>query len=719
MNYLNRELSWIDFNGRVLAEGMRKDLPPLERFRFLSIVSSNFDEFFMVRLAALKRSLKSAPPGNGESADLLDEIARKVRSVLTALYACLAEEVFPAMSGGGLELVRPPYDPEETDYLKRFFYREVFPVLTPLRIEKGRELPAVANGIIHGAFLLTRNTGPALPAGLESASPGGPAGFEEFISIVEIPRVLERVVRLPEARVCRDPSRKIPEKTARWALLDDLLLKWGNALFPGHEIRESLFFRVHRDADFSVDEQRDEDFIEAMKELLIDRDTSQAVCMVYSPGSLRLKEELAGLLKLEERDMYCVEGPLNLDRLWSLMSIRGFEQLREKIPKPCPHPAFAADGPIWDSLQNDVLLSLPYHSFDPVVRFFKEAAADSDVISIKTVLYRTSGDSPVVRALEQAALKGKHVTAVVELKARFDEERNIQWAKNLEQAGVIVIYGLARLKIHAKISQIIRRESGGLRRYIHLSTGNYNDKTAKSYSDLSLFTVQEDFGADATVFFNLLSGYSVPQPMRKLTVAPAFLKQRLIELIDREAKRASQGAPGRISAKMNALLDREVIDALYNASRAGVKIQLNVRGICTLVPGVKGLSENIQVVSIVDYFLEHSRILYFNNGGAEEFYLSSADWMPRNLERRVELLVPIVNEKIQEELRTILESYFKDNTRAWELTEDGSWRRIRAGAETPFSAQEFLLSMAGEETEKPWKTKQEFTVRRSPPPERA
>ncbi|GHU81078.1 polyphosphate kinase [Spirochaetia bacterium] len=704
--FLNRELSWIDFNNRVLEEGLRKDLPPLERFRFLSIVSANFDDFFMIRMAALKRAIrgeKYQDPSRLSAEEQLKAAAEKIRSMIHRLYACLEEEVFPVLTQGGLELLRPgSYSGPQGDYLNILFSREILPILTPLRLED-EGLPSIANGVLYGAFLLTR----AEPAGETPAESG------ERISLVQIPPILDRIVWLPTGGTAGEG------KTC-WALLDDLVINWGGALFPGYQVREKMLFRVHRDADFSVDEKRDEDFIEAMEEVLVGREHSPAVRMVYSSGSARLRDELARRLGLEEHDLYNINGPLSLGSLYSLVQVRGFEHLKERPRKQFPHPAFscnAGDEPIWDRLsQGDVLLELPYRSFDPVVRFFQDAAVDPQVIAIKTALYRTSGNSPIVKALEQAALNGKHVTAVVELKARFDEEQNITWANRLENAGVIVIYGLSQLKVHAKITLVIRRELRGIRRYIHLSTGNYNDKTAKQYSDLGLFTAQEDIGFDASSFFNMITGYSEIQSMRKLVIAPPALKRRLLKLIDREARRSLQGSPGRIMAKMNALVDSEVIDALYRAGRAGVQISLNIRGICSLIPGRPGLSENIRVVSIVGHYLEHSRIFYFANGGAEEFYISSADWMPRNLERRVELMIPILQENIKEQVRDILDVYFRDNVQAWDLDGEGKWkRRIPPKGEKPFSAQEYFLSRAEEEAENPRAPKQEFVVRRSPP----
>ncbi|MDR2629760.1 MAG: polyphosphate kinase 1 [Spirochaetaceae bacterium] len=690
--YFNRDISWIDFNGRVLEEGLRPSLLPLDRIRFLSIVSSNFDEFFMVRVAAMKRALRAgaAPDFSGLGPeDILNLTGKKVRSIIKRQYDCLREEIFPALAEGGLELVRPgAYSESEEDYLESRFIRDILPILTPLRVEDDKPLPSIGNLGIHVAFLLA-----------------GEAG-DEPIAIIRIPSALDRIVRLP----ARNDGK------IRWTLLDDMVITWGAYLFPGYRVKETMIFKLTRDADFSVDEKRDEDFIEAMEEVLVGRETSKPVRMTYSPGSVRLRDELARRLELGMEDLYEIDGPLDLRTLSELGSIRGVEQLKSASPAIYRNPAFTGDEPLWDRInQGDVMLHLPYESFDPVVRFFQDAAADPQVISIKTALYRTSGDSPIVKALEKAALNGKHVTAVVELKARFDEERNISWANRLERAGVIVVYGLARLKVHAKISLVIRRESGGIRRYTHLSTGNYNDRTAKQYGDIGIFTSNDDIAFDASLIFNRITGYSAILRTRNLIVAPTALKDTLLQRIEREAKRSSQEYPGKIVAKMNALADKEVIDALYRASQAGVKIFLNVRGICMLVPGVPGLSENIRVVSIVDHYLEHGRIFYFANGGAEELFLSSADWMTRNLERRVELMFPVIQEELKRRVYTILETYFEDNCQARLLTPDGAWIPLTPPPEDPpVRAQAVFLERAAA-AERHWTSREEFIVRRSPP----
>ncbi|MDR0876457.1 MAG: polyphosphate kinase 1 [Treponema sp.] len=701
-HFFNRDISWVDFNDRVLEEGLRKDLPPLERFRFLSIVSSNFDEFFMVRVAALKRAMRggSAVTGLKNPADFsglspaeqLKLISKKVRSIVSRQYACLQDEIFPALAAGGLCLVRPDtYTKAQLDYLESFFLSQIFPILTPLRIEDNKPLPSIDSLSLNAAFLLSAET--------------DKAGEGECIAMVQIPQVANRIIWLPG------------EGTSPFALADDIVMTWGKALFPGMKVLERLLFKVNRDADFSVDEQRDEDFIEAMEEVLEGRENSSAVRMVCSPGSLRLKDALAKRLALDDDDIYETDGPFNLGDRFDLANVQGFDTLKEKPWKIFPVAAFNEDESIWDRIrEGDVMIHLPYQSFDPVVRFFQDAASDPAVISIKTALYRTSGNSPIIRALEQASLAGKHVTALVELKARFDEERNISWANRLERAGVIVIYGLSRLKVHAKITQVIRRENDRIKRYVHLSTGNYNDRTAKFYEDICLFTCREEIVYDAGLLFNMITGYSVIQSMRKLVIAPAGLKRRLLELIERETKRSSQKYPGKIMAKINALVDADIIKALYRASQAGVKIFLSVRGICTLVPGVSGLSENIRVSGIIDHYLEHSRIYYFANGGADELYLSSADWMPRNLERRVELMFPIQEEKIRAELLGILGAYFRDNCQTRVLDSTGKWKALSPPpGEKPFRVQAHFLAVAERSSGSLTLGKSEFTVRRRSP----
>jgi polyphosphate kinase len=699
--YFNRELSWLEFNARILGEALDKSNPLLERIKFLAIVSSNFDEFFMVRVASLKAQVRAGdatPDGSGMSpAEQLAAISLRAREIVDRQYECLAE-ILPALAREGLAVVRPSlWTGPERRWLEDFFTERVFPLLTPLRIdgsgENGRPgFPSTGSLRLHAAFLLTRDG-------------------ESSLAIVQVPSNLDRFVRMPAEGT-----------TTRVALIDDVVAYFGPRLFPGWVVAESLLFKVTRDADFAVDEDRADDFIAAMEEVVVERQNSFPVRLAVSGESQAIAERIRAALGLDSADVYAISGPIDLRGFMDIAQSDFLPPNRRAKLRDQPWPPVQSFDPpegstIWDEIAaGDKLLHVPYESFDPVVRFLEEAADDPSVLAIKMTLYRTSGNSPIVRALTRAARNGKQVAVVVELKARFDEERNIAWSSRLEQAGAIVVYGIARLKVHAKAALVVRRtEDGSVRRFLHLSTGNYNDRTAKLYADLSLFTSDEDLCREASIFFNMITGYSAVQELRSLAVAPFDLKSRLIAMIEREGQRSTLESPGLIMAKMNALADIEVINALYKASRAGVKILLNVRGICTLAPGVKGLSENITVVSVVGRNLEHSRIIYFNNGGAEEMYLSSADWLPRNLEKRIELMFPVRAEAARGRLREILDAYFIDTAKAHRLSSNGSWKKVRpAEGEAPFSAQAFFY-----ETVKRRKTlaeapQEELEVRRRP-----
>jgi polyphosphate kinase len=670
--YFERELSWLDFNERVLEEALRQDLPLLERYKFLTIVSSNFDEFFMVRMAAMKRAIRhknTAHPSSGRAIeDLYLQAQKKAQTIIKRQYDCLLNDVLPSLAKNGLHLLfMNDWDEFQEEFIKHYFLDEVFPLLTPLRLDVG--IP-IAGETLYAAFMLREND-------------ADKDGFN--IAVVRIPK--DRIVMLPSTS----------DGVVRCFLLEDAIQRFASHLFPGYSIKEHILFKIDRDADFSVDEERDEDFMKAMEEVILNREHSRAMRMIYSAGSDFLRDALARHLELLPPELYLVPGPLNLANLAALydtenFGVSGFEKLKNVFMKSIDVFSNDDEKTLWERIStNDILLHFPYESFNPVLSFFSDAARDPSVKAIKTTLYRTSGDSPVVQSLKEAALNGKQVTAIVELKARFDEERNINWAKDLERAGVTVIYGLARLKVHAKTALVVRREGGGLRSYLHLSTGNYNDKTARMYADLCLFTANTDFVRDAELFFNMITGYSSAEKTRRLVIAPLTLKKRLIELIERETEHASLGQDALIRAKMNALADTDVIDALYRASCADVKILLNVRGVCTLIPGLSGLSKNIKVVSIIDYFLEHSRIIFFENGGNTELYLSSADWMTRNLERRVELMFPVLDASIKHRLSVILDSFFKDNCQAHALGADGVWKRLRpASGEKCFQVQKFL-----------------------------
>lgn len=718
--YFNRELSWIEFNARVLDEARQSDVPLLERLRFLTIVSSNFDEFFMVRVASLKAQFARNPEWKDIAGitvrEQLERMSLRVHELVAKQYDILLGDILPGLSAEGIHYIgRAAYTPSQTRYLDAFFMSDVFPLLTPLRTNADGLLPSLGNLRLHAAFLLRSDiavpTGPLADFLATTGVLGGASGPKEGddahppIAIVQIPASISRIVWLPD-----DGAQRC------FTLLDDVVCAFGQRLFPGFGIEESLLFKVARDADFAVDEDRDEDFITAMQEVLVSRLSSVPVRLICSSASPTIQAFLKDGMSLRDDDIYSVPGPLDLPSLADLASAEGLDRLRNPPWKNYWPAGLPADVPLWDELKRtDVLLHVPYNSYEPVIRFVNDAADDPAVLAIKMTLYRTSGDSPIIKALERAARAGKHVTVFVELKARFDEARNISWAHRLEEVGVIVVYGIARLKVHAKILLVIRRETDGIRRYVHLSTGNYNDKTARFYVDMSLFTSNQEIANDATLFFNMISGYSAIMSTKRLVMAPIDLKSRLISLIDREIERSVPEKSGRIVAKMNSLADPEIIEALYRASRAGVRVLLNVRGLCMLVPGVPGQSEHITVVSVIDRYLEHTRIFWFENGGADELYLSSADWMSRNLDRRVELMFPILQESIKNTIRDILLLYFSDNVKAHYLQSDGSWiRRVPAKGEKPLRIQEVFHEAEKKRRELFEREPQrEFSVRRS------
>ncbi len=686
--FFNRELSWLEFNNRVLEEGLDPSNPPLERLKFLSIVSSNMDEFFMVRVAGIKAQIRdrdeSRDPSGLSPEEQMAAVSARVRDIQTRQYRCLQEEIFPALASEGLCVVRPmDWTGSELRWLEAWFARNILPVLTPLRMDDGEGVPSTGNLRMHAAFLLEpleprTGTSQDGPSGLSEAAPDG----APRLVMVNVPPNLDRFVPIPS-----ESGR------THLALLDEVILTLGHALFPGYRVLERNLFKVARDAAIGVDEGRDDDFVAAMEEVLANRQNSWPVRITLGMGTPLLRDRLREVLGLSEEDVYELEGPIDLRSFMELATMKGFDRLRFPARKPVEGYEFSEDNSIFDQIRKgDILLHVPYESFSPVEEFVRAAADDPTVLAVKMTLYRTSGDSPLVRSLTRAAAKGKQVTVMVELKARFDEAKNIEWASSLEQAGAVVVYGVARLKVHAKACLVVRREEdGSILRYVHLSTGNYNDKTARLYSDLSFFSVNETLCREAGLFFNMLTGLSAVEELRTLAMAPFSLKRRIIAMIDREADWSSPESPGLIMAKMNSLCDPEVAAALYRASRRGVRILLNVRGICILVPGVEGLSESITVVSVVGRFLEHSRIFYFRNGGAEELYLSSADWMPRNLERRIELMFPVPDPAARDRVLSILQGYFRDTVKARVLHTSGAWeRRPPEPGQEPFSAQEWF-----------------------------
>ena len=674
--FIDREFSTLEFNARVLAEGMDPSSPLFERLKFVGIVSSNMDEFFMVRVASLKIADTDC-----------SAVRQKARELLEKRNDYFLKTMVPELAAAGFVRLQPEScNPVQLEFLSQFFRKEILPVLTPIALSEERPLPGLANLRLYFVAGLKD------PKGKESAK----------YAVVEIPaKLFPRMIFLPTEQ--KSPSAKATGDTHRslggggwhpFVLIEDLIASFSSELFPGFEIIEKGVMRLTRGAELTFDEEKDEDFMRVMTEALRERREGDIVRLevsAHDPWADFLKKKL----KIAAEDVVVNPSWIDLKTISQLAFQPGFEPLKLAAWEPRTVPDFERADDVWKLLkEKSVLVFHPYQSFDAVVRFLESAAEDPDVLAIKQTLYRTDQDSPVIRALEKAALSGKRVTALIELKARFDEENNIEGARRLTNAGASVLYGVAGLKTHAKVCLVVRREPEGIKRYIHMATGNYNSKTAKIYSDIGYFTTDEDIANDVSAFFNMITGYSQPLPWAKIEVAPYGLRKRLLRMIRREALRATPEHPGHIRAKMNSLADPDLIEALYQASNAGVKIELNVRGICRLRPGVPRLSENIRVVSIVDQFLEHSRIFAFSNGGDEEVYLSSADWMPRNLDRRLELLFPVEGAAHRQELMDVLDFYFRDNVKAWALQADGSWQRIEAGKSKKIRAQETLCERA-------------------------
>ncbi len=656
-HYINRELSWLEFNARVLEEARDPANPLLERLKFLAIFSSNLDEFFEVRVAGLQQQLYAGLEPQDYAADgmdpaaLLTAIARRAHELVGEQGRVLRDEVMPGLAATGIEWVRlHGLTVPERDYVDALFANSVYPVLTPLAIDPGHPFPHVHNKSLNVALLI------------ESADTS-----RQLFAVVQVPAVLDRVVVLPGDR-----------DRLRYILLDDVIGAHLGDLFGGFRVVAYTTFRVTRNTDLTIDEDEAEDLLQTIEETLRQRIRGEAVRLeILAEGDERFAQMLVGALDLQERDVYRVQGPVDLTALTGLQRLEGFRALRDEPLVPRVPPALATGRNVFDVIRTqDVLVHHPYESFGAVVDFIERAADDPQVLAIKQTLYRTSGASPIISALARAAQNGKQVTALVELKARFDEENNIVWAKELEQAGVHVVYGVVGLKTHCKAALVVRREGSGIRRYVHLSTGNYNPTTARVYTDLGLFTANAEFGEDVSELFNLLTGYSRPRQWHKLLVAPVDLRERVIALIDRERTHAEAGRQARIVVKMNALVEPSVIDALYRASQAGVRIDLAIRGICCLRAGLPRVSETIRVVSIVDRFLEHSRVFYFENAGSSEVFLGSADWMPRNFFRRIEVMFPVEDPQLRARIvEGVLPTVLGDTLKARMQQPDGSYRR--------------------------------------------
>ena len=667
--FYNRELSWLKFNLRVLKEAMVKDTPLLERLKFIAISASNLDEFFMVRVASLWSNFYSGVEKRDASGMSVHEqlvaisqaAHEQVRTQTKSLIALMAE-----MDAVKLHFRRVK-DLSELgkDWLEEYYREVVFPVLTPMAVDASRPFPFLANKTLNLAVELIKADG------------------EHSMGLIQVPSVLDRIVEVE------------PEGKRTFVFLEDIIASHCHDLFKGCHILDMVSFRVTRDSDLDLEEDDSVDLMKEVEESLRKRKRGAAVRLeIFKTNNNRIKRFLEENLDVTEMEVYEINGPLDPTCFFKFIGMKGmwpwlYEPFVPQRPLELPD-----DSDLFAAIrENDILLHHPYESFDPVVKLVSDAADDPQVLAIKQTLYRVSGNSPIVAALARAAENGKQVTVLVELKARFDEENNILWARRLEKAGCHVIYGLVGLKTHAKIILIVRKEDNGIRRYLHLGTGNYNDSTAKLYTDLGLMTANDEFGSDASAFFNLLSGYSEPPVWNKLVMAPLGLREKIYALIDNEIAMVRAGREGHIIAKMNSLIDQPVIQKLYEASAAGVHIDLIVRGICGLRTGIEGISDNITVRSIVGRQLEHSRIFWFANGGEEQLYLSSADWMPRNLNDRVELFFPVETEEHIHRIKALLDLYLRDNVGAHMMQSNGSYRRVRNKLE-PVSAQSTLYEMA-------------------------
>jgi polyphosphate kinase len=685
--YINRELSWLEFNRRVLEEAQDSTVPWLERLKFLAIFGSNLDEFFMVRVGGLQQKVV-AGIARGSGADRippkeqLERISQIVRPMVDEFYRLQKEEVLPALEQEGIVIRRrKDLTDAERKYIAELFRREVFSVLTPLAVDPGHPFPQLYNKTLNLAALMRR-----------------PKDDEDMIAVVQVPSVLPRFVPLP-AEPARDGASRyafVPLETVIRLHLDEL--------FPGMVLIHDVVFRVTRDSEYEIDDDEVEDLLKAIEEELRKRRRGNAVRLEIEAGAPpEVEQFLINALDLEPIDVYPIPGLLDLTGLFQLYNLPGFPHLRDPQVPPQPVPEFTHTATIWPAIKaRDILLHHPYESFSPVVDFIEQAATDDRVLAIKQTLYRTSSDSPIVRALQRAAEAGKQVTAVIELKARLDEERNIQWARALEKSGVHVVFGFVGLKTHCKVALVVRKEEDGIRRYVHLGTGNYNPQTARVYTDLGFFTCDPDFCEDASILFNYLTGYGELPQWRKLIVAPSRLQTFMLEKFDQEVRHEQAGRGGRVIAKINGLLEPTIVQALYRASQAGVKIDIVCRGICALRPGVPGVSDNIRVVSIVDRFLEHSRVFYFGNAGKPEVYTGSADWMDRNLSRRVEVIWPIERPDLKDRLvNEILGVTLSDNVKARELLPDGSYRRVVPGpGEVLVRSQQRFLALAAKNADR-------------------
>lgn len=654
--FINRELSWLEFNDRVLVEAFDKTNPLFEKLKFLSITASNLDEFFMIRVSGvmeqMEDNLDSVDFSGMTAAQQMKMISQRTHELVKKQYNCLFRSIIPSLEKEGIIFLKmEQLDEEQKRFIYNYFKQNIFPVLTPMAVDQSRPFPLLLNKSLNLIVLL---------------EPDNTAEDKELIAFVQVPSVLPRIIQL------EDKKRNL------FVYLEDIMEEYISDLFPGYVLKNVHTFRITRNSDLEIDEEEAKDFLIEIEKSIKRRKWGFPVRLeVEKDISGKLKHFLMKKLDLDDDDVYELSNPIDLTCWMKFVSLKGFEKLRYKPMQPVMQRDLTKNQNIFDVIkEKDVLVYHPFHTFDHVVEFVDKAAQDPNVLAIKQTLYRVSGDSPIVKALIKAAENGKQVTVIVELRARFDEENNIQWAKKLERSGCHVVYGLVGLKTHCKVILIVRREEDGIRRYVHMGTGNYNDSTAKIYTDTGLFTCKETYGSDVSSLFNVLTGYSKAPQWKKINVAPVGLREGFIELIENEINMVKQGKNGYMIAKVNAVVDEKIIEKLYEASCAGVKIDLIVRGICCLRPGLKGVSENIRVISIVGRLLEHSRIFYINNGGDPKVCMSSADWMPRNLDRRVETLFPVEQANLIEEVKKVLDIILSDTMKARIQKSDGTYSRI-------------------------------------------
>ena len=675
--FVNRELSWLEFNSRILGEAKDKTIRPFERIKFLGITASNLDEFFMVRVASLI-NMAHAGYQKTDIAGLtpekqLEKIIPQTKAFMNSQYVTYNRSLLPLLEKNGLRVITHHEDLTEAQsrYVDDFFDKDVYPVLTPMAVDASRPFPLIRNKTLNIGALIRKKD-----------------GDEVEIATVQVPSVLSRIVHVPSNQ---EGMREV-------ILLEQVIEKNISKLFLNYEVTCAHPYRIMRNADLMLDEEEAPDLLKEIEKQIKKRQWGEVIRLeVEDSIDKALLKELSKQLHVEKASVFAINGPLDLTFLSKLSGLEGFDHLRNPKYVPQPVPDLDMEESIFEQIKKkDIFLHHPYQTFEPVVQFIRQAAVDPDVLAIKQTLYRVSSNSPIIAALALAAENGKQVTVLVELKARFDEENNINWAKKLEKTGCHVIYGLRGLKTHSKIALVVRREEDGIKRYVHLGTGNYNDVTAKLYTDTGILTASDAIGEDATAVFNMLSGYSEPASWNKLAVAPIWLKQTVLDLIHREAENAKAGKPAHIIAKMNAICDAKVIEALYKASNEGVKIDLIVRGICCLRAGVEGLSENITVRSIVGDFLEHARIFYCYNDGFEEIYMGSADWMPRNLDKRVEIMFPVEDPDAKRQAKHILDVQLADTLKAYLLQPDGTYAKEDLRGKAKICAQNTFCKEAME-----------------------